>query len=201
MHLASPAGRLRDRDIREAIIEDLIPGIAGAEPYRLIDELGIYNGSVRADLALINGKLHGFEIKSDVDSLKRLAGQEEIYSLVFDTMRLVLAPRHVDSAIELVPDWWEIVVAELDGHCLTLRTVRPGKLNKTLDATSLLTLLWHAELVELAQKLAPAPGIKRMRCGELHEHISKLVSVERIAKFVRETLKQRSAWRPDAPPA
>jgi len=40
----------------------------------VVDELGLKHGKCRADIAVINGHLMGYEIKSDDDSLRRLAG-------------------------------------------------------------------------------------------------------------------------------
>src|SRR5690349_11086244 len=46
----------------------------------LLEELGLSRGHVRVDIALVNGRLHGYEIKSDLDSLRRLSRQVELYS-------------------------------------------------------------------------------------------------------------------------
>jgi len=56
----------------------------------VLDELGLQHGKSRADIAVINGDLSGFEIKSDVDSLQRLTRQIERYSAVFDLHSLWL---------------------------------------------------------------------------------------------------------------
>ena len=46
----------------------------------VVDELGLKHGKCRADIAVINGHLIGYEIKSDDDSLHRLARQVEAYN-------------------------------------------------------------------------------------------------------------------------
>src|SRR5262249_26817602 len=56
----------------------------------LIEELGLCRGRVRVDVAVVNGLLHGYEIKSDRDSLRRLAGQVEVYGKVLDRATLVI---------------------------------------------------------------------------------------------------------------
>ena len=45
----------------------------------VIEELGLCRGQVRVDVAVVNGLLHGYEIKSDRDSLRRLGVQVEVY--------------------------------------------------------------------------------------------------------------------------
>lgn len=49
-----------------------------------IEELGICCGQGRIDLAVVNSLFHGYEIKSDRDSLRRLDNQVELYSKVLD---------------------------------------------------------------------------------------------------------------------
>ncbi|WP_052770006.1 sce7726 family protein [Paenibacillus sp. IHB B 3415] len=50
----------------------------------VVDELDVCFGSARVDVAVINGRLHGFEIKSESDNLDRLPSQIEFYSRVFE---------------------------------------------------------------------------------------------------------------------
>ena len=63
-----------------------------------IDELGVCQGSAKIDIAVVNGQLHGYEIKSDRDSLRRLSSQAVLYSKVFDRVTLVCGERHVSHA-------------------------------------------------------------------------------------------------------
>lgn len=80
---------LRDLDIRRALRALLAEGHAGEPGARVVDELGIRQGSARVDLAVINGSINGFEIKSDADRLDRLGRQRDAYGTVLDTVTLV----------------------------------------------------------------------------------------------------------------
>jgi len=51
----------------------------------VVDELGLNHGECRADIAVINGHLVGYEIKSNKDSLRRLEGQVNSYNAVLLT--------------------------------------------------------------------------------------------------------------------
>ena len=53
---------------------------------------------VRIDIAVVKGALHGFEIKSDFDNLKRLARQVDLYSQVLDRATLVVGERFAPRA-------------------------------------------------------------------------------------------------------
>lgn len=60
-----------------------------ANEYRLADS------GVRADLAILDKKFIGIEIKSDLDSLRRLASQVKAYDLYFDLTILLVAEKHI----------------------------------------------------------------------------------------------------------
>ncbi|HHY79514.1 MAG TPA: sce7726 family protein, partial [Thermoanaerobacter sp.] len=47
-----------------------------------VNELDICFGTARIDVAVINGKMHGFEIKSEQDNLERLPAQIEAYNKI-----------------------------------------------------------------------------------------------------------------------
>src|SRR5690606_10827842 len=73
---------LTETAIRSALVERLRAECAPG--HVLIEELGIENGAARVDLAVAGGLLEGFEIKSDLDTLDRLARQMHAYHRVFD---------------------------------------------------------------------------------------------------------------------
>jgi hypothetical protein len=117
---------LRDPDIRTALREHLSAVYAGDRDTEIVDEFSVCRAGARADLAVINGHLAGFEIKSHVDRLDRLPSQAGYYGKVFDEMTLVCAPRHVETARRGLPTWWELWVAEPASTGARLRCVRPG---------------------------------------------------------------------------
>ena len=60
--------------------------------------MGVWSGTVRIDVAVLNGEMCGYEIKSDRDTLERLPFQIEIYSKEFDKLTLVVGRRHEKSS-------------------------------------------------------------------------------------------------------
>ena len=75
---------MRDLDARTAIRRQLHAAHSADPDTRIVEEMGIWSGSVRIDIAVINGELSGFELKSDRDTLERLPNQADLYSRVFD---------------------------------------------------------------------------------------------------------------------
>jgi hypothetical protein len=90
----------------------------------ILDELGLCQGAVRADVAVVNGSLAGFEIKSDRETLARLPNQVEVYGRVFDYVTLIVGPKHAAAIRKAVPAFWGIVVATEDDGVLQLRSRR-----------------------------------------------------------------------------
>src|SRR5438046_640221 len=76
----------------------------------ILEELGLQRGQVRIDLAVVNGVLHGYEIKSERDSLRRLGRQLKVYSQVLDFATIVVAPRHLKKTLSDIPAWWGVSV-------------------------------------------------------------------------------------------
>lgn len=94
---------MRDFDVRGAVRTWL--RALYADDSRIVEEMGVWSGSVRIELAVINGELHGFELKSERDTLARLHDQAELYNQVFDRMTLVAANRHYNNAVSKIPNW------------------------------------------------------------------------------------------------
>src|SRR4051812_8285009 len=109
---------MRDRDVREQLSHDLRQWHPDKSTL-FVDELDL-GGLVRVDVAAVNGALWGYEIKSERDTLRRLPTQVEVYSRVLDFAALVVAERHRDHAVDLLPDWWHVVVVTGDADNVVL---------------------------------------------------------------------------------
>ncbi len=143
--LTIPQTLMHDPEIRNALRSDLHRQY-GADPHTaLIDELSIRRGGTRIDVALVNGVLHGFEVKSDYDSLCRLAEQVQAYGTVCDRATLVVGERHVKKAVDLLPDWWGIRVVRSANGQLMFRDLKLPRTNPSLDPTAVAQLLRRSE--------------------------------------------------------
>src|SRR5438270_1085296 len=144
---------MRDADVRH-VLRRLLRTTYGSDANTLIvEELGLCSGSVRADMAVVNGSLKGYEIKSERDKLDRLLAQAEIYSRVFDTVTVVVADRHFKAAEALVPSWWGIDLASPLGNSdVTIEPVRDECANPDLDPSALVQLLWRNEALALLDR-------------------------------------------------
>ena len=108
---------LRDSDIRPAL-RRLVQELEVDTPECVvIEELGLNKGAVRVDVAVVNGIMHAYEIKSDADSLRRLTRQAEHYGKCFDRVSLVFGQKHLELARKAVPEWWELLCVFPEEKC------------------------------------------------------------------------------------
>jgi hypothetical protein len=102
---------MRDIDVRQALWRKVLADHIRDPRTRVVSELGVAYGEARVDIAVVNGRLHGFEIKSDSGTLVRLPSQIEAYNRVFDRVTLVAGRKHIDGLTALIPDWWGVKIA------------------------------------------------------------------------------------------
>lgn len=166
----------------------------------LIEELGLCRGQVRVDLSVVNGLLHGYEIKSDRDSLRRLNGQIELYGKVFDRATLVVGERHLAEALDSVPKWWGILLARRSAKGLQLKTVRSPGNNPKKDPRALVELLWLDDALALLEERDAARGFRGKARWIVWDRVCELCSLSEIARAVRAHLKARAKKRVSVSP-
>lgn len=186
---------LGDSEIRSVLRSRLSPKCTHKSRTVLIEELGLCRGQVRVDLSVVNGLLHGYEIKSDRDSLRRLAAQAELYGRVFDRATLVVGERHLTQALEGVPDWWGILLARRSTNGLQLKTVRSPRNNPKKDPRALVELLWRDDAIALLEKRDAAKGVRGKPRWMAWDRICAVCGVEEIGAAVRAQLKARAKKR------
>lgn len=181
-----------DADIRAALHSRLLVEHAADADTVIIDELGLCRGKVRVDVAVVNGLLHGYEIKSDRDSLRRLGGQVEFYGRVLDRATLVVGERHLAKTLEIVPSWWGILRVRACTTGLCFRPLRRGSKNPRRDPRSLVELLWLDTAMALLEKRGVASGIRGKPRRIVWDEVCRQLSEDEIAKQVRDNLKARA---------
>lgn len=185
--------KLTDAEIRKVIHSDLIPSLVGNDESRILDEMAVCDA--RIDIAVINGHFHGFEIKSEADTLERLSGQAATYSKVFDTVAIICGKNHFEKVAGTIPGWWGIYSAEICLGRVLLTRLRCSEMNPSIDPYSLAQLLWKEELKSLLSEAGFTKGISGKPCRVLWQIVADVFPVERLRERVRDTLKFRETWR------
>lgn len=185
---------MRDKDVRAALRSHLTAKYGGDSETLLVEELGLCQGASRIDVALINGTLNGFEIKSARDTLERLPDQERIYSRIFDTVTLVTADDHLREVEQFIPEWWGIQEAYVRENGVGLRWYREGNANPAVDPRSLIELVWRDEALEALAQRGLAHGLKSKPRRQLWDALVENFTVIEISRLVRTTLRAREGW-------
>ena len=186
---------LGDAEIRFVLRSRLSQKHANKSRTVFIEELGLCRGRVRVDLSVVNGLLHGYEIKSDRDSLRRLNNQVELYGKVFDRATLVVGERHLAEALDNVPVWWGILLAHRSAKKLQIKTVRSPRSNPKKDPRALVELLWLDDALALLEERDAARGYRGKARWIVWDRVCELCSLNEIAKAVRTQLKARAKTR------
>lgn len=179
---------LREPDIKAALI-DRIEGKGLLQDAALINEMVVANWSRRVDLAVANGNLHAYEIKSDLDSLKRLDGQLDSYVARFDKVTVVCAPRFTTEVLKRTPPSVEVLEVYYHGNEVEFRVARRGQLKPVKDKGILLSFLLKVELVDLLKRNSIAVEASLAR-GAL-EIAACAIPLNAIRGYVLECLKAR----------
>jgi len=190
----SPRGTdpLRDTDIRPALRSHILDRLAGVDDTVILEEIGICRGQARADLAVVNGQLHGYEIKSDRDTPRRLAGQADFYSKVFDRATLVVGEKRIAEVQATVPDWWGILQLRPRTTGLLFKTIRRARSNPCRDPRSLVEFLWLGDAMALLEQRGVARGVRGRPRRFVWDRICENFGVDEIATAVRDHLKARA---------
>lgn len=190
--MPSPPPRISERQLRTALCQRLSDGLA--DDAQLMEELGIEHGGARIDVAVVNGELVGYEIKSDYDSLDRLANQMRAYNRVFDELTIVTTAKFADQAQRLLPPWWGIWEATVEDAAVALAVSRAPSQNPEQDALSLLSLLWRDEAIALLRERNGARVKSKLNRAAIYKQLAPLADVPTIRDWVSNALRNRTAW-------
>jgi hypothetical protein len=188
-----------DKDIRRALRIRAARLHADDQDARIIEEFDLGPGA-RADMIILNGRIEGYEIKSDHDSLVRLRHQIGAYEAVCDRVWLVTTERFFESASVLLPAWWGILVATARNGEVSLVRRRAARAHQQQRLRSLVELLWREELVALCERYAVAAVRKRSTAPAIRDALAAgRLSRRRLADDVRQALVVREGWRAARP--
>ena len=170
-----------DKEIREKLFDYLDERYGRV---RTIEEKIIKKS--RADvLAVIDGAILGFEIKSDSDSYTRLKTQVKDYEIFCDKCYLVAGESHI-HAMEHVPEYWGVLFVS-DENVIVERDAAPCpkvKLKSQLD------ILWRNELSSIQEKEG-LPKLQNKKRSEIYTRLIETAGEDKIRLDMTEELFER----------
>ncbi|MBN2239005.1 MAG: sce7726 family protein [Dehalococcoidales bacterium] len=184
---------MREIDIRKSLNHEVLDFFPQDNSAIVINEFGVCQGEARIDVAVINGQIHGFEIKSENDTLERLPSQQQAYNRVFNTITIVVGDKFIDIIENHIPDWWGVVHAYQLANSVKFETKREYQDNPTVDPYSLAQLLWHREALEILQHFNLDKGIRSKPRRYSWLALANNIPLDQLSRVVRDALKKRNS--------
>lgn len=182
---------MRDADIRSALHAGLLAD-QRAKGALVIDELGLWFGVCRVDIVVLTDSMHGYEIKSESDSLNRLPNQVFTYNRILEYVTLVVSPLHERKAIEIIPHWWGVVRAYNSEEAqIHFEGVREAQRNPNVEPLAFAAMLWREELQAALAERQLLRGYKRASRKELARRLSQQVDEPQLRSLVIQTIRHR----------
>ncbi len=190
---------MNDRIIRTAFHQSILKKANEDNFTFVLDEFGLKNGTNRADIVVLNGKLIGYEIKTEKDTLSRLPSQVAAYNEVFDAAFLVTTSKHLKKIKEIIPDWWGIY--EIHHHDqISFSCYRKGKINTEKSTYAIAQLLWKEELIDFVSTRLDYKVTAKINKHQMYEFIANSCNASEFGKVALSYLKIRPGWRTNPKP-
>lgn len=184
-------GNRTDYVYRNAIIDKVVIGRHSINTATPIQEFRV--GSSLADLVVLNGTSTVYEIKSERDTLRRLARQIENYSKVFERTYVVTSASKLHSLEHDLPEHVGIITLSRD---YTLQTVREATTNwELIDTIAISRTMTIPEACAVLKRLnTPVPDVPNMLIRRAIDHAFKGLDARSCSQAFTSTLK--SSRRP-----
>jgi len=184
-----------DLDIRKALHQQKLSHYHNCPKTFVIDELGLVHGKNRIDIAVFNGCLHGYEIKSSKDTLSRFPEQLRIYRECLEKLTLVVASNHLEEVLLIAPPWCGVLLATKGPQGrIYFKSIRRSKKNPEVNALSFAHLLWKKEAISILEQLGAHANEKLPRL-ELYKYLCELVSIKELSSWIKAQFIKRDSWR------
>lgn len=182
---------LTERQIRLAAKSKLAAQLRTGD--LLVEELAVEHGNARIDVACLSDQLGGYELKSDFDTLDRLALQMHAYHGVFDGLTLVSTADYLAQAEKLLPPWWGLWCASARDETVEIAVLRDAQLNPRRDTRSLVALLWRDEAAALLQQVTGKRASANANRARLYDALASEAPADVVHAGVLACLRSRDA--------
>jgi hypothetical protein len=179
----------RDGDIRSVLLGDLGKKYPDSDHDLILEEFGC--NSARIDVAVINGALHGYEIKSDSDTTDRLEAQIYAYCGVFDFITVVCGKRLESSIRAKNPQTCGITLATCSDGAVSLREIRKPRKNPSQRNLDLARMMWRSEALRCLRIHGYTHINSRNHAEEIWQAAAECLSVEVLSEAARLAIKAR----------
>ena len=183
---------MKDIDIRNGLKSTILKKYIDDSDSFLIDEFNVSLGVVRADIALFNGVMHAYEIKSEFDTLRRLDNQIYEYNKFFEYVTVVSCDKFVGRVLETIPENCGLILAKNGKSGIKFKQIRRAKKNKIIDKICLAKALWKDEMIEILEAKDYKRGFRSKSKPLLYEILAEEFSASQLLEIVKNKIKKRA---------
>lgn len=150
-------------------------------------------GDSIADIATFNGISCVYEIKTEMDSPKRLEGQQESYFKFFQECILVVPKGREDEYLHCVDDRMGIKVVNSVRGNISVSDLRKAKrMTDNMDVDIMMRVLWIKEYEGIVRSFyGKLPDVGYFEMYDACKELMRKIPVAQLSKMVVEVIKQR----------
>jgi hypothetical protein len=179
-----------DCDLRGPLERLLLETTRGDHETAIWHEFTVCGTRARVDIAVLNGSLEGYEIKSGADRLGRLEKQARFYNRVFDHVTIVCDGRHLGQLDGLIPGWYGIWLHRPDQEP-EFEVIRWAGSNPDPSSRWVAQLLWREEMLELLEEREAARGLRTKPRRDLVRALVETFEGVELRDAVRDRVRRR----------
>ncbi|MDD3123842.1 MAG: sce7726 family protein [Candidatus Izemoplasmatales bacterium] len=168
----------------------------------LLDKYGVKNtiainefrvGNSIADIVMFNGTSKAFEIKTELDSNRRLGGQLADYTKIFKKCYIITHESLVDKYLQEDKNIGIIELIERP-RSLVMREVRDANENKYIDADTLIRSIRTSEYKNIVkQYYGELPEMDSFNMFDICKELIRQIPSEKLNHLFIEELKKRKS--------
>jgi hypothetical protein len=142
---------------------------------------------------MINGTSKVFEIKTELDSSKRLQGQLLDYSLVFDELYIVTHHELTEKYLDINPSIGVIELTEKP-RSLKMREIRPAKKNREVCFEAVIRSIRTEEYKNIVKKyFEELPDMDSFNMFKICQKLMSEIPSDKLNTLFIEQLKKRKS--------
>jgi len=174
---------------KNTFINELLIKEYGLKDTIAINEFRV--GNSIADIVLFNGTSKAFEIKTELDSEKRLNGQLNDYTKIFRQCYVVTSENLIDKYLK-VDDNIGLIALYSTGRSLKMKEIRPAKINDNIDAETLIKAIRTSEYKAIVKAFyGELPQMNDFNMFEICLNLIKQIPSSYLNQLFINTLKKR----------
>lgn len=174
---------------KNTFINDLLLGKYGIKDTVAINEFRV--GSSIADIVMFNGTSKAFEIKTELDSNKRLEGQLSDYTKIFKECYIIT---HKSLTEKYLKEDDTIGIIELieNTKSISMQEIRQAKENNSIDTNTLIHSIRTPEYKNIIRKYyGELPEMNSFTMFETCKELMRYIPWEKLHSLFIEELKNR----------